>query len=141
MFNEQWPSEDFGSAVLPAQYFESAKRSKLFEGEYRLLLAVLEDAVRSYLANKNLRNQEQRIRFAEVRRWFYPTGNAAQQPLFAFQSICDLLGIDASSFRKRLDFISIRDLPTDRRPGRRSLRAHPRRARSRRSAPASRSAR
>ena len=111
MFNDQLPPEDFDGPILPAQYFESMKRPKLLVGEYRLLLAVLEDAVRCYLTDINGRSKEQRARFAEVRRWFYSSGDAEQQALFAFESICDLLGIDPGVVRRRLGSISLGELP------------------------------
>lgn len=105
-------TEDFSEAILPVQYFELIKRRKFLGGERHLLLAVLEEAVRCYLTNMNGRSREQVIRFAEVRRWFYPRSD--QQGLFAFESICDLLGIDADIFRRRLGSISLRDLPSRR---------------------------
>jgi hypothetical protein len=111
MFNDQLPPEDFDGPILPVQYFESMKRPKLLVGEYRLLLAVLEDAVRCYLTDINGRSKEQRTRFAEVRSWFYSSGDTEQQALFAFESICDLLGINAGVVRKRLASISLGELP------------------------------
>jgi len=104
--------EDFGDTILPVQYFELIKRRKFLDGERHLLLAVLEEAVRSYLINMNCRSREQRIRFAEVRRWFCPRSD--QQGLFAFESICGLLEIDANNFRRRLGSINLSDLPSRR---------------------------
>ncbi len=112
MVTDDLSLEDFGEAILPVQYFELINRRKFLDGERHLLLAVLEEAARSYLTNMNCRNREQRIRFAEVRRWFYPRDE--QQGLFAFESICDLLGIEANIFRRRLGSISLRDLPSRR---------------------------
>jgi hypothetical protein len=110
--------EDLGGSVLPAQYFEPFKQRKLLNGERRLLLAVLEDAVRSYLSNMSRTSIEQRREFAQVQRWFHSTDDA--QGLFSFESICDLLGIDANIFRKRLGAIGIHNLPSRRRLLRRS---------------------
>jgi len=123
---------DFGAAIFPAQHFAPARGRKLLEGEYRLLLAVLEDAVRCYLTNMNLQSREQRVKFAEVWRWFYPPGDPARQGVFAFESICDLLGIEPAVFRRRLKCITIRDLPTRRQPALGSLVAEQRRARRQR---------
>ncbi|HVB79364.1 MAG TPA: hypothetical protein VNE82_05355 [Candidatus Binataceae bacterium] len=124
--------EALSGSILPVQYFAPIKRRKLVNGECRLLLAVLEDAVRSYLSNVNGSSREQRVQLAEVWRWFYASDGP--QGLFAFESICDLLEIDAGIFRKRLGAIGLRDLPSRRRPVRRSLVTGPRRARSRRQA-------
>ena len=59
--------EDFGGAILAVHYFELFKRR--LDDERRLLLAVLEEAVRSYLTNRNGRSREQRISEL-VRRYF-----------------------------------------------------------------------
>jgi hypothetical protein len=110
--------EAFNGSVLPVQYFYPIKRRNLLNGERRLLLAVLESAVRSYLSNRNHPRREQRAQFAEVQRWFYTRGSGG---LFAFESICDLLEIDANIFRNRLGSIKLRDLPSRRRPLQRTL--------------------
>jgi hypothetical protein len=107
-------SEGFGTAVSSARYFAGSRRRQLFEGEYRLLVAVLEQAIRSYLTNMKRRTNQQRLDFAEVRRWFDLSGRKVPQGLFAFESVCELLEIDANVVRKRLSSISICDVPTHR---------------------------
>lgn len=94
--------EDPPGSLLPSQYFEHVRRRKLLNGEYRLLLAVLEDAIRSYLSNLGARRGEERAILAEVRVWFFARGNSGKQGLFAFESICELLGIEPDIVRKRL---------------------------------------
>ena len=94
--------------ILPVHYFDLIKRRKFLDGERLLMFAVLEDAVHSYLADINDRSRVQRARFADVRRWFYAPSD--HQALFAFESICGLLAIDAGIFRKRLGSLSLRDL-------------------------------
>lgn len=110
----QLSPEAFPGSLLPSQYFAHVERRKRVNGEYRLLLAVLEDAIRSYLINISARNGEQRVRLAELRLWFYARGGPGKQGLFAFESICELLGIEADLVRKRLGGINIRDLATRR---------------------------
>jgi hypothetical protein len=73
---------------------------------------VLEEALRTYLTNLKGRSREQRIRFAEVHCWFYSPCD--RQSLFAFESVCDLLGIAPGILRRRLTSISLRDLPSRR---------------------------
>jgi hypothetical protein len=126
--------EDFGASILPVQYSTSVRGRKLVEGEYRLLLAVLEDALRCYLNNLNPRSPQQRLRFAEARDWFYSRWDVRQRAPIPFEYICDQLGIEANVFRSRLNSISIRDLPTHRRPVRHSLVTERRRARDQRTA-------
>ena len=113
-------AETFGAIILPVQYWTSVKGSKLVEGERHLLLAVLDDAVRCYLGNMKPRSRQQRLTFVEARDWFYPGRKAQSRAPISFQSICDLLGIEAEAFRGRLNSISVGDLPAHRRPVRRS---------------------
>ena len=103
--------KDFSGAILPGQYFDLINRRKCLDGERRLLFAVLEDAVRTYLTNMKGCSRERRIRFIEVRRWFY---SPSDRGLFAFESICELLGITPGIFRRRLSSISLFNLPSCR---------------------------
>jgi hypothetical protein len=107
----QLSAEVFLGGLLPSQYFDHDERRKLLNGEYRLLVAVLADAIRSYAANIGSRRGEQRLILAELRLWFH---SADSERLFAFESICDLIGIKAEIVRKCLRTISVRSLPTRR---------------------------
>ena len=87
-------SAEMRSSRSPAD-FDSANRQRLVkDGERRLLWAVLEDGIRSYLEHKPCANRKESCEFLEVRRWFEPGEDAAQGP-FSFGSICDQFGIDA----------------------------------------------
>jgi len=66
-------------------------------GERRLMLAVLEDAIRTFLLAR--RAGVPRKRLLRDLEWLESTSSA--EP-FAFETICDVLGIDASWLRRRL---------------------------------------
>jgi hypothetical protein len=66
-------------------------------GERRLMLAVLEDAVRNVALARNARISSKRAR--QELAWV--TSVDRTDP-FAFESICDALGIDPSWLRARL---------------------------------------
>ena len=66
-------------------------------GERRLMLAVLEDAIRTLLLAK--RSRIPRKRAMSELAWLESTD--VSEP-FAFESICDVLGIDSSYLRNRL---------------------------------------
>ena len=58
---------DYTELVVPSQYNDLARRhSPLNQGEYRLLWAVLEQAIRAYRANRRCSNPIQRQTFEEV---------------------------------------------------------------------------
>jgi hypothetical protein len=121
----------FNGNLLPVQYY--AVRRNLPEGEYRLLVAVLEQAIRSYLLNCKARTSQQRKAFAEIREWFSAPEIGSPQEVFSFLSICDLLAIDAETLRRRLSLMSIRSLPTHRQSRHHAL-VPRRRTRNRRAA-------
>jgi hypothetical protein len=66
-------------------------------GERRLLLAVLEDAVRTLGMIR--RGGVSRRRAALEHSWFLSTDRTHP---FAFETICDVLGFDAGAIRARL---------------------------------------
>ena len=66
-------------------------------GERRLMLAVLEDAIRALLLAKRAAVPAKRLRHDLA--WIQST---AQNEPFAFESICDALGFDSGYLRRRL---------------------------------------
>src|ERR1700733_11246491 len=56
--------------LLPGQYIDLVRRNHVIEGELKLLLAVLEDAIRCYLRNVDAKDGERRRDFVKVRHWF-----------------------------------------------------------------------
>jgi len=96
--------------LLPSQYDDLfRRRARMAEGEYRLLWAVLENGIRSYLANMDCSTSARCSAFEEACSWFHPAEHQPQD-LFAFQSLCDLLGIDATMLLKGLESIQLNDL-------------------------------
>ena len=67
------------------------------DGETRLVFAVLEDAVRCYVKTVNSSRRCDREQFDEVQRWFH--AEAGIHSPFSFEYVCDVLGIDPTSFR------------------------------------------
>ena len=56
--------------LLPNQYFAAFRRGRAVEGERRLMLAVLEDAVDSYRKYALARDPREQACFLEAREWF-----------------------------------------------------------------------
>ena len=90
-----------GACILPSQFAEMNKRRNLLEGEYRLMFAVLEDAVSRYIGNLKCETLEQRKIFRETAQWFHRKSDPSAG-IYAFESICAFLGIDADRMRKGL---------------------------------------
>src|SRR5271155_4286558 len=102
--------------LLPMQYADLVRRNHVIEGELKLLLAVLEDAIRCYLRNVNAKDGERRRDFVEVRNWFEGGGrHSARRPdIFSFDNLCAALGIEPRCLLQRLHILTIGDLPSRR---------------------------
>ena len=95
--HDDLPNIFAGVGILPVQFGESRRRKLPSEGERKLLFAVLEDAIRTYLRHRDsgaeARNNEDYVEAAE---WLSSDEECGP---FAFVSICEALGIDADSLR------------------------------------------
>ena len=97
--NDELATEGWGNSVIPCQYNDMVRRSTSLSGERRLLWAVLEHAIRCYLANPGSASRARRLASAEARSWLFDRG--ADGP-FTFEGVCDHLSIDAARLRKGL---------------------------------------
>jgi hypothetical protein len=85
--------------LLPVQYNAMLRKRAVPEGESKLLLAVLKDALRAYIKNLQGRTRQAQRDFLEVEVWF----NAKNQDgLFAYENVCDALGLEPEMLRKWL---------------------------------------
>lgn len=85
------------------------------EGEFKLMLAVLEDAIRCYLRNIDSKSGERRRQFIEVKSWFEGEGRPANASgVFGFECVCEALGFEPRMLRERLRALTIEDLPSRR---------------------------
>jgi hypothetical protein len=114
MSNEAASTTDTG-LLLPGQYADLVRRNHVIEGELKLLLAVLEDAIRCYLRNANSKDGERRRDFIEVRSWFEGGISGARRgDIFSFENLCAALGIEPRCLLDRLRILTIGDLPSRR---------------------------
>jgi hypothetical protein len=85
--------------LLPSQYFNRFNGRSILEGERRLMLAVLEDAVACFQKYADASRPRGQRLFQEAEEWFFE-GESVWP--FSFESICDVLGIDGNYFRTNL---------------------------------------
>ena len=101
--------------LMPGQYIDLVRRNHVIEGELKLLLAVLEDAIRCYLRHANSKEGERRRDFIEVRNWFEGgMGGSRRSDIFSFENLCTALGIEPRCLLARLRILTISDLPSRR---------------------------
>ena len=85
--------------LLPGQYFDRIRRGKDLTGEQQLMIAVLELAVEDYMKHAAARDRLRQGLFAEAERWIESTDRSW---LYAFETICDHLGLDVEYVRTGL---------------------------------------
>jgi hypothetical protein len=83
-------------SMLPDQYFSGESRMPGLDGERRLMLAVLEDAVIVVQRYALARDPEKRQECLEAREWI--ASRDTSWP-FSFDNICNVLGIDPEYIR------------------------------------------
>jgi hypothetical protein len=85
--------------LLPSQYFDRLRRRASIDGERRLMVAILEDAVDVYRKQAGARDRKRRQLFEDAEAWIE---SADKSWIFSYENICDMLGIDAGYLRKGL---------------------------------------
>ena len=84
--------------LLPEQFFSLLGR-KPPQGEKRLLLAMLEDAVHCFQTYLLARKPHERRLFQEAEEWI---DSGDSQWFFSFENICEILGIHPGGLRDAL---------------------------------------
>ena len=100
--SEAWASSSSAvevELILPEQYWAEPAGDLRGEPQRRLMLAVLEDAILTLGRHLQQRSVHSRRIAAEVEVWIASDSRAH---LFAFASICDVLGFEISSLRRAI---------------------------------------
>jgi hypothetical protein len=97
--DEKLPGLFEPDTLLPIQYFEAMRRKHLLEGEKRLILSVLEDAVECFMkCIDSPTNKGQRL-FRDADEWI---ALEDKRWVFSFDNVCDMLDINAEYMRAGL---------------------------------------
>jgi len=92
--------------IVPSQFFATLRsQAPSKRGEYRLLVALLEDAIDCFQKNVHAANKWEQRLFDEAQGWI--TGEDGDRssdaedrlPGFSFEYVCDVLGLDAAYLR------------------------------------------
>ena len=94
--DEKLPGLFEPDTLLPIQYFEAMRRKHLLEGEKRLILSVLEDAVECFMkCIDSATNKGQRL-FRDADEWI---ALEDKRWVFSFDNVCDMLDINPDYMR------------------------------------------
>ncbi len=97
--DEKLPGLFEPDTLLPIQYFEAMRRKHLLEGEKRLILSVLEDAVECFMkCIESPTNKGQRL-FRDADEWI---ALEDKRWVFSFDNVCDMLDINPDYMRRGL---------------------------------------
>src|SRR5579863_411430 len=100
----EWESAEMGSLFAPSiltpdQYYDERRDDSATRPIKRLMLAILEDALRCMHKNANAKNGARRRMFREAEQWLcFDSGNA----IFSFTVVCETLGIEPEYLRAGL---------------------------------------
>jgi transposase-like protein len=95
--DERLPGLFEPDTLLPIQYFEAMRKKHLLEGEKRLILSVLEDAVDCFQkCIDSPTNKGQRL-FREAEEWIFLED---KRWVFSFDNVCDMLDINPEYMRR-----------------------------------------
>src|SRR5271154_5440795 len=97
--DEKLPGLFEPDTLLPIQYFEAMRRKHLLEGEKRLVLSVLEDAVECFMkCIDSVTNKGQRL-YRDADEWI---NLEDKHWVFSFDNVCDMLDINPEYMRRGL---------------------------------------
>ena len=93
------PPIDQELLLLPVQYADMVGADAQRAPEHRLLLAVLEDAVRCWQVHGSAKSSRGRRLFRDVEEWFASDDDGSP---FTFVAICQLFGLEPTCLRAGL---------------------------------------
>jgi len=97
--DEKLPGLFEPDTLLPIQYFEAMRRKHLLEGEKRLILSVLEDAVECYMKCIDAASSKGQRLFRDADEWI---NLEDKHWVFSFDNVCDMLDIHPEYMRRGL---------------------------------------
>jgi hypothetical protein len=97
--DEKLPGLFEPDTLLPIQYFEAMRKKHLLEGEKRLILSVLEDAVKCYMKCIEAATSKGQRLFRDADEWI---NHQDKHWVFSFDNVCEMLDIDPDYMRAGL---------------------------------------
>ena len=86
-------------SLLPGQFAEVFRSTQYRSPEVRLVIAVLEDAIRTFFRYGSCRNRKERRLFNEVETWFF---TPSEDGVFSFENVGEVLRMNAGYIRRGL---------------------------------------
>jgi len=97
--DEKLPGLFEPDTLLPIQYFEAMRRKHLLEGEKRLILSVLEDAVECFMKCIDSSSSKGQRLYRDADEWIWLED---KHWVFSFDNVCEMLDINPEYMRRGL---------------------------------------
>lgn len=97
--DEKLPGLFEPDTLLPIQYFEAMRRKHRLEGEKRLILSVLEDAVECFMKCIDASSSKGQRLYRDADEWI---SLEDKHWVFSFDNVCDMLDINPEYMRRGL---------------------------------------
>jgi hypothetical protein len=98
--DERLPGLFEPDTLLPIQYFEAMRKKHLLEGEKRLILSVLEDAIECFMKCIDASTSKGQRLFRDADEWI---AHEDKRWVFSFDNVCDMLDINPDYMRRGLN--------------------------------------
>ena len=102
--DERYPGLFMPDTLLPSQYFDRFRRRSQLDGERRLMLAVLEDAVDMYRKHCAADGRNRQL-FLDAEAWI---DDDDRTWVFSFLNLCDVLDLNGEYLRRGLHALKAR---------------------------------
>jgi transposase-like protein len=120
--DERLPGLFEPDTLLPIQYFEAMRKKHLLEGEKRLILSVLEDAVECFMKCIDSPTSKGQRLFRDADEWI---NLEDKRWVFSFDNVCDMLDINPEYMRRGLRQWKERKIAAMQRAAEAASQAHP----------------
>jgi hypothetical protein len=97
--DERLPGLFEPDTLLPIQYFEAMRKKHLLEGEKRLILSVLEDAIECFMKYIDSPTSKGQRLFRDAEEWI---NLEDKQWVFSFDNVCEMLDVNPEYMRRGL---------------------------------------
>ena len=85
--------------LTPAQYYPQRRGEGAIQPLKRLMMAVLEDALRCFQNGASATGSRRNLQSMEAEEWFCDT---RREGPFSFESVCETLGVESGFLRRRV---------------------------------------
>ncbi|MBM4264335.1 MAG: hypothetical protein FJ145_23290 [Deltaproteobacteria bacterium] len=96
---EDWSTKFYSDPVTVIEFYDTMKRSVHLQPEKRLMLALLDDAVKCFQKYFAAQRGRGKRRFIEVEQWFW---DKQRDDVFSFEHVCAVLGLSPGYLRRML---------------------------------------